>query len=326
MRISNMAVELPLDTLLGPTYDGLDVMTTGGEVDANAAGFRLWAMLLNHGYRLAATGSSDACFDRPGGATPGAARTYTYLEEPFSVAAVAQATAAGRTMVTTGPLALVSIDGRPPGSVFPTGHQPCAVSIEVWPSGASTGGLARIEWLRNGEVLETFRVNPQTASWNTHFMVRETETAWYCVRVFGQDSRSQRAVTGAFHFQGPDYKPPAAVPIRVRARIVDAATGKPVTGRLTEVFFHGPVPRDGASHLVDAEGAEIRMGGTGRLRAEADGYDPLLLSPFFDHEPLLDLITHLEADDLLKWETFERVRELMSEVRLTFALQRPGAS
>ena len=31
MRVSNMAVELPLDTLLGPTYDGIDVITGAGE-------------------------------------------------------------------------------------------------------------------------------------------------------------------------------------------------------------------------------------------------------------------------------------------------------
>jgi len=44
----------------------------------------LWALLLNHGYRLAATASSDACFDRPGGGVPGSARTYTYLPNGFS--------------------------------------------------------------------------------------------------------------------------------------------------------------------------------------------------------------------------------------------------
>ncbi|MCB1129328.1 MAG: hypothetical protein KDM81_22700, partial [Verrucomicrobiae bacterium] len=31
MRISNMAVELPLDVLVGPTFDGLDVITGAGE-------------------------------------------------------------------------------------------------------------------------------------------------------------------------------------------------------------------------------------------------------------------------------------------------------
>ncbi|HWI55710.1 MAG TPA: hypothetical protein VNZ22_00685, partial [Bacillota bacterium] len=67
MRISNMAVELPLDTLLGPTYDGLDIITGPGEFEANAKAFAIWSLLLNHGYRIAATGSSDACFDRPGG-------------------------------------------------------------------------------------------------------------------------------------------------------------------------------------------------------------------------------------------------------------------
>jgi hypothetical protein len=68
MRVSNMAVELPLDTILGPTFDGVDVITGPGEAEANEKAFALWAMLLNHGYRLAATGSSDACFDRTGGA------------------------------------------------------------------------------------------------------------------------------------------------------------------------------------------------------------------------------------------------------------------
>ncbi len=57
MRISNMAVELPLDTLIGPTYDGIDVITGGGEFK----GFELWAMLLNHGYRLAAAAHAGRC-------------------------------------------------------------------------------------------------------------------------------------------------------------------------------------------------------------------------------------------------------------------------
>jgi len=62
--------------------------------------------------------------------------------------------------------------------------------------------------------------------------------------------------------------------------------------------------------------------GAARLRAESDGFEPLLLSPFFDHAPLLELITGLEATDLANWETFERVRTLLSDVPLTFALNR----
>jgi hypothetical protein len=60
MRVSNLATELPLDTLLGPTYDGLDIITGAGEFEAKAGAFELWCLLLNHGYRLAGTGSSGS--------------------------------------------------------------------------------------------------------------------------------------------------------------------------------------------------------------------------------------------------------------------------
>jgi len=36
----------------------------------------------------------------------------------------------------------------------------------------------------------------------------------------------------------------------------------------------------------------------------------------------LELITGLTDEDLLRWETFERVRALMSDVKLTFRLKR----
>ncbi len=68
MRVSNMAVELPLDTLAGPTFDGMDIITGSDEFAADQKSFQIWSLLLNHGYRVAATASSDACFDRPGGA------------------------------------------------------------------------------------------------------------------------------------------------------------------------------------------------------------------------------------------------------------------
>jgi hypothetical protein len=37
---------------------------------------------------------------------------------------------------------------------------------------------------------------------------------------------------------------------------------------------------------------------------------------------LVQFITGLRAEDLVKWETFERVRTLLGEVRLVFALPR----
>lgn len=63
--VSNMAVELPFDTVAGPTYDTIDVLMQAHESAANGCAQQLWFLLLNKGYRIAASGSTDARFDRP---------------------------------------------------------------------------------------------------------------------------------------------------------------------------------------------------------------------------------------------------------------------
>ncbi len=320
MRVSNMAVELPLDTLLGPTYDGLDVFTSGGEAEANAKAFQLWALLLNHGYRVAATASSDACFDRAGGAVPGSARTYTYLgQKPFSFAAVARATAAGRTFATTGPLLLADVDGAAPGSAVPADGKDHTLRIEAWASGKDSAGLKQAEILRNGQpfVTEAFKT-PQPA-WQTNLVLRETEPAWYCVRLTG-GPQGGRAVSGAFFFDPAPHRPPPPATCHIRARVVDAVSGSPLDATVTEVFDVLSAPRDGASHPAPAGLADFAIPGTARLRASAPGYAATTLSPVYDCPALAEAITRLNDADLLQWETFERFRALLANVELTFSL------
>jgi hypothetical protein len=45
-------------------------------------------------------------------------------------------------------------------------------------------------------------------------------------------------------------------------------------------------------------------------------------SPFLDNPVLLEFITQLSSEDLLKWETFEHVRALLSSITLQFDLER----
>jgi hypothetical protein len=54
-RISNMAAELPFDTIVGPTYDTIDIMMQPRERETARQALELWFLLLNHGYRIAAT-------------------------------------------------------------------------------------------------------------------------------------------------------------------------------------------------------------------------------------------------------------------------------
>ncbi|HRY46781.1 MAG TPA: CehA/McbA family metallohydrolase [Candidatus Paceibacterota bacterium] len=321
-RISNLAVELPLDTLLGPTYDGLDVMTTAGEYSANAKAFELWAMLLNRGYRLAATASSDSCFDRANGAVPGSVRTYTFLDKGFSLEAVAEATAKGRTFVTTGPLIVSTLEGLPPGSVFQADGRNHRLAMELWAAGNANGGLSHLELIRNGAVVQTLHLPPGTMRFQTNQMIRATESSWYSLRLYGSDPQRQRAISGAFYFEKPGQAPPAPVMARVRARIVEDDTGKPLSGRLIEVQYLGNHPRDGRRHRAPGGHLVVSVPGTARLRAEAPGYKPVVLSPFFDHPALLEKITLMTAEDLAQWETFEQIRSLLSDVPLTFRLKK----
>lgn len=316
MRVSNMAVELPLDTLIGPTYDGIDVITGAGEFK----GFELWALLLNQGYRLAAVASSDACFDRPGGAVPGTARTYTHLDGPFSMEAVTRATAQGRTFATTGPLLVATVSGQPPGTVFSADGKEHELTVAAWAEAGGADGLRRVEVLETGKAVQTFHLDPPALDWATNVSIRAAERAWFSVRVFAGKAERERAITGAFYFEPPGAAPPEPVPARVRARIVDAQTGEALPAELVEVAYHATRPRAGRKHTLTAGTGVVSIPAAHRLRAESPGYEPQTLSPFLDYPPLVKAVTELEETDLTNWPTYERFRSMLEDISLTFRL------
>ena len=271
MRVSNMAVELPLDTLAGPTFDGLDLITGAGEFSADQKSFQLWSLLLNHGYRVAATASSDACFDRPGGAVPGSARLYTLVEGPFSLTAAARAVAQGRTFVTTGPLLVVSVDGHPPGSSFPTDGRPHEMRIEAWSSGADPEGLKRVEILRNGQPWQQHLLDGRQTSFRLELPIPESKTSWYCARVVGVNEQRQRAVSGAFFFDEKPWRPPEPVQARIRVRVLAAGSGRALNATLTEVNYLGPQPQPGVKHRLSEGMGVLTIPATARLRPRLRG-------------------------------------------------------
>jgi hypothetical protein len=253
---------------------------------------------------------------------PGIVRTYTFIPGKFTLPKAAQAAVAGRTFVTTGPLLLATMDGSPPGSAFRAGQKERSLAIEAWASGEDSQGLERLEILRNGRPYREIGLPGHPLCVQTNIVLREAETAWYCVRVLGSVPQRQAALSGAFYFAERSYHPPAPVRPQVRARLVDAQSGKPVSGTLTEVAFAGTFARDGKRHILKTGEGRLWIPGTVRLRAEATGYQPEMLSPFFDNPPLVELVTRLSAEDLVKWETFEKIRGLLSDVPLTFKLRR----
>ena len=154
-------------------------------------------------------------------------------------------------------------------------------------------------------------------------MIRETDAAWYCVRLTG-GPQGGRAVSGAFFFDLAPHRPPATTVCRVRVRIVDAADGRTLNASPVEIADVASFPRDGERHAVSNGQGILDIPGTVRLRAEVPGYTPLTLSPVIDNLPFMETITHLEDTDLLKWETFEHIRALLSNIDLTFKLKPSG--
>ena len=57
----NLYSALPFDLTAAGLIDGVNVNEGGDKV------LQLWSMLLDHGYRVAATGGADFCLDRPAG-------------------------------------------------------------------------------------------------------------------------------------------------------------------------------------------------------------------------------------------------------------------
>jgi hypothetical protein len=214
------------------------------------------------------------------------------------------------------------VDGQPPGSAFAADDQPHEMRIEAWSSGAVTGGLARVEILRDGRPVQRLAPGDPFGAFRTNLSIRANQGSWYCVRAFGGNEQRQRAISGAFFFDERPWQPPRPVRAKVQVRVTDARSGRALDATLTEVSYLGAEPQPGAGGAALPGGlGVVTIPATARLRASAVGYEPLTLSPFFDHPALIEMITRLEDKDLLDWRTFERIRDLLGEVTLTFRLE-----
>ena len=206
--ISNLAQELPFDTVAGPTYDTIDILMQTHEREVNRKGLALWFMLLNHGYRIAGTGSSDATFDNPGGGIPGAIRVYTRVDGPPVPERIAAAMKQGRNFVTSGPLVHFQLGSHEVGDIVSlTGPQKFQARVQAWASGEAGERLSRVELIRNGEVVRRFDTGDP--AFETSFEIREAETAWYLVRCYGSGD-TQVAITNPIYFQSAGVSRPPA--------------------------------------------------------------------------------------------------------------------
>ena len=206
--VSNMAQELPFDTVAGPTYDSIDIMMQPKERLVNELGEKLWFMLLNQGYRMPATASTDASFDNPGRAVPGAVRVYTRIDGDLTLEKVAVAMKSGRNFVTSGPLLAFTVDGHGIGEILPVSSSiKCGARVHAWASGAAEEYLTKIEVIRNGEIYKSLEIVGKPKTHEVAFEIEEDRTAWYIVKCYGSHW-SQYAVSNPIYFEASGYRAP----------------------------------------------------------------------------------------------------------------------
>jgi hypothetical protein len=315
--VSNMAQELPFDTIAGPTYDSIDIMMQPHERRVNREAQELWFMLLNHGYRIAATASSDTTFDRPGGGVPGKVRVYTRVAGEPSTGAIAQAMRAGRNFVTSGPLLLLEIGGHEPGDVVPVREaQTLKGTVRAWPGAGPGERLTKVELIRNGEVIRTFEPEG-SAEFRGEIGINESGTAWYVARCYGSNA-DQVAITNAIYFEGPDYRAPEAALARVTGVVRDKGTGEPLDGTAEVIRMDGRRPVAESEHAFRGGRFELTVPATARVRVRASGRKAETKSVFMDYAPLLERMLNLKEEQLSDWGTFEEFRRLLGDVRLEF--------
>ncbi len=315
MRISNMAAELPFDTVAGPTYDAVDIMMQPRERETNRRALELWFMLLNHCYRIAATGSSDTTFDNPGGGVPGKTRVYTRVDGEPAFEAIAKAMKAGRNFVTSGPLVRLTIGGREVGDIVRAEPgKTLPAKIDAWDD-----ALAKIELIRNGEVIRTWDANGDAFTGTAD--IRADATAWYVARVYGRDP-DHIAITNPIYFEAPDYRAAQPAQARVTGAIRDSGAGTALDGVIEVIRMDGHIPVKVSEFPAPGGRFDITVPATARLRARAPGFIPELKSIFMDYAPLVDSMLSMTPERISDWATYEKIRRDLEQVRLDFSLRR----
>jgi hypothetical protein len=319
--VSNMAQELPFDTIAGPTYDSMDIMMQTKERLVNQLGEQLWFMLLNQGYRIPATASTDASFDNPGRAVPGAVRVYTRIDGDLTLEKVAVAMKSGRNFVTSGPLLAFTVDGQGIGDVIPvSSSRTRGARVRVWASGAPEEFLTKIEVIRNGQIYKSYELDGKPKVHEANFEIEEDRTSWYIVKCYGSE-RSQYAVSNPIYFEAADYQAPQPAMANVEVRVTAAGGGDVLQGTYEVLEMIGREPKVQSTGEFTGGHATFSAPATSRIRVKASGYESATKSIFVDTPALLNPTLEMQLPALLDWATYEDVRKALSRVQLKFEMR-----
>ena len=206
---TNMYASLPFDLCAAGLLDGYNVNEKPQDI-------QVWSMLLDHGFRVAATAGTDFCLDRPSGPPPGKWRMYCHCPDGLTAPALARAVRRGHTTISNGPLLLAGVNGQPPGSTLNAG-QTWPVHVQAWARGDEPDSLQRIELWSHGKAIATRAFDGDTPVAEETFQWQpQGDWDWVAVRAV---SRRGWALTSAFYAAGPDWESPQSACCRLTLNV-----------------------------------------------------------------------------------------------------------
>ena len=173
---------------------------------------KFWYKLLNRGYTLACSGTSDAAFDV--GVSPGNSHATFAKIAKLDGAEIVRAFREGRTMVSYyGCGVLLEIDGKTSGDKLLPGDRRRRLVVDAF---ADPGQRFAVEVIRNGDVFVRKEfVSPKDGHFSWEQELVEAENAWYVAVLRTARGTAPRAVASPVYFRGPDFRSPERLPLPV---------------------------------------------------------------------------------------------------------------
>lgn len=170
-----------------------------------------WYMLLNRGYRIGCTATSDAAFDV--GRTPGSGRGATFVRmESLTESALLQGLRERRTVVSwDGAVVLLEIGGRSSGDLIPPDGTALPVVLTVY---ERPGKEIELKLIRNGACVGMFRETvPPGGKLTFETEIAERENCWYLaeLREAGKPDRIRSAASPVY-FRDERFREPEILP------------------------------------------------------------------------------------------------------------------
>ena len=149
-------------------------------------GTKLFYDFLNLGFRITASGGSDAPWVR----TIGEARTYAYIgEQPFTADGWFQALRQGHTFVTNGPMVELHVSDAMPGDeILLRENRKLRVRARAWGDPERPGcAPEKLEIISQGEVIQTATASqPRQGRLSLDFEIESGDGFWIAARASGE--------------------------------------------------------------------------------------------------------------------------------------------